>query len=487
MPFAPLRAALRAPDVLDRLRAGLIGEGIPVPGPFGAHPLVYADYVASGRPLRQVEEFVAEQVLPWYANSHSEASHCGRLMTRMRRTARDEIARLTHAEGCAVIFAGSGATAGINRLVSLLGVSDAVARGERPAVFIGPYEHHSNILPWRESGAEVVEIPEAPDGGPDLDALDAALAARADRRLRIGAFSAASNVTGIVTELAPVAAILRRRGALVVWDFAGGGPYLPIDMRAGADAVVVSPHKFPGGPGASGVLIVRRQAARPGRPSWPGGGTVAFVSPWGHDYADALEAREEAGTPNVIGDIRAALAFLVKEAAGEARIAAREAELNARAFAAFRAAPRLELLGGPPVTQGRAHRLPIFSFRVRDGAGGHVHQQLFTRMLSDAHGIQARGGCACAGPYAHRLLGIGRAGSDALRDAIRAGRETEKPGWVRLNLSYLMDDATADFVIRAVVDLSERAPELAARYDRDAATARFSPRARDAGALAEAG
>ena len=376
-----------------------------------------------------------------------------------------------------MIFAGSGATAGINRLVTLLGVTQAVRDGLRPAIFIGPYEHHSNILPWRESGAEVVEIPEAATGGPDLAALETALDAHKDAPLKIGAFSAASNVTGIVTDPAPLTRLLKRRGAKVVLDYAGGGPYLPIDMRCGADAVVVSPHKFPGGPGASGVLIVRREAATADRPSWPGGGTVAFVSPWSHDYAAALEAREEAGTPNVVGDIRAALAFLVKEAAGEARIAAREAELCARALEAFRAHPRIDLLGSAAANDGRAHRLPIFSFRVRDGAGGHVHQQLFTRMLSDVHGVQARGGCACAGPYAHRLLGIDRTESEALRAAIRSGRETEKPGWTRLNFSYLMDDATADFAIAAVLDLADRAPDLAPLYACDEATARFRPMA----------
>jgi selenocysteine lyase/cysteine desulfurase len=468
MSIASFRATLDRPDITSLLRGGLIGEGAPVPGPFGEHPMVYADYVASGRALLQVEDFVMREVLPWYANSHTEASHCGGVMTRMRAEARATIARLTRARGCAVIFAGSGATAGLNRLVRLLGVDttpDAV-------VFIGPYEHHSNILPWRESGAKIVEIPEASGGGPDLAALEAALTEHADAPLKVGAFSAASNVTGIVTDPAPVTAILRAHGARSVWDYAGGGPYLPIDMR-GIDAAVVSPHKFPGGPGASGVLIVRRDAVRTTTPTWPGGGTVAFVSPWGHDYAASIEAREEAGTPNVIGDIRAALAFLVKDAVGPEAIATRESDLIARATAAWSAHPRIEIMGAATP----AHRLPIFSLRIRDGAGGHIHQQLFTRMLSDVHGVQARGGCACAGPYAHRLLGIDRDASETLRADLQAGIETEKPGWTRLNFSYLIDDATADFIIAAVSDLADRAPDLARHYSCDTATARFTPRA----------
>ena len=468
MSFAEFRASLDRLDVIAHLRGGLIGEGVPVPGPFGDHPMVYADHVASGRALMQVEEFVMREVLPFYANSHTEASHCGGVMTRMRAEARTTISRLTRAEGCAVIFAGSGATAGLNRLVRLLGVDTTPGA----VVLIGPYEHHSNILPWRESGATIVEIPEAPAGGPDLAAIEAALTEQADAPLTVGAFSAASNVTGIVTDPAPVTAILRAYGALAVWDYAGGGPYLPVDMR-GIDAAVISPHKFPGGPGASGVLIVRREAVRTTTPTWPGGGTVAFVSPWGHDYSASVEAREEAGTPNVIGDIRAALAFLVKDSVGPEAIATRESDLLARATAAWSAHPRIEIMGAATP----AHRLPIFSLRIRDGAGGHIHQQLFTRMLSDVHGVQARGGCACAGPDAHRLLGIDRDASETLRADLRAGIETEKPGWTRLNFSYLIDDATADFIIAAVSDLADRAPDLARHYACDTGTARFTPRA----------
>ncbi|KUP92896.1 aminotransferase class V-fold PLP-dependent enzyme [Tritonibacter horizontis] len=452
---------------------GLIGEGLMIPGLYGDVPLVYADYVASGRALQQVEDFIATKVLPYYANSHTEASYCGQYITRLRRAARAEIARLTGAgDDCEVIFAGSGATAGLNRLVTLLGVPEA----ERPVVFIGPYEHHSNILPWRESRAEVVEIPEAAGGGVDLAALEAALVAHQDADLKIGSFSAASNVTGILTDPDPVTRLLRAHGARAVWDYAGAGPYVPIDMggqgAAPKDAVVVSPHKFAGGPGGSGVLILRRAAVRATVPSWPGGGTVSFVSPWSHRYSDCLAAREEAGTPNVIGDIRAALAFLVKEAVGQAEVEAREAHYAAKARAVWSQVPGLTLLG-----HQSAHRLPIFSFTVRGASGQPVHQQLFTRMLSDVYGIQARGGCACAGSYAHRLLAIDRDHSQALLGDLLAGQELQKPGWVRLNFSYLMAEETVDYILASVADLVARAEELATAYEVDPATARFQPRA----------
>ncbi len=469
MPFSEFKTNLAKPDVLDQLRAGLIGEGVMIPGLDGDVPLVYADYVASGRALQQVEGFIADKVLPFYANSHTEASYCGEYITQMRRAARAEIARLTGASAaCSVIFTGSGATAGLNRLVTLLGVDKACD----PVVFVGPYEHHSNILPWRESRAKVVEIPEAVTGGPDLDILVAALKEHAGSDLKIGSFSAASNVTGIVTDCDAVSRVLKAHGALSVWDYAGGGPYLPIDMDDGGDAekdaIVVSPHKFPGGPGSSGILILRKSAVRSKQPSWPGGGTVSFVSPWAHIYSDDIAAREEAGTPNVVGDIRAALVFLVKDAVGHEVISEREARFNKMALAGWADNPRLQLLG-----VDKTSRLPIFSFLVRGASGEMVHQQLFTRMLSDIYGIQARGGCACAGPYAHRLLNIGQAESEHLWAELQAGKEMKKPGWVRLNFSYLMAEDTVQYIIDSVNALSFIAEEIAVRYQADHATARF--------------
>ncbi len=473
--FDRFRASLGDDRALSELRAGLIGKDETVEGPFGPRPILYCDYTASGRALQQVERVVLEEVLPWYANSHTEASYCGALMTAMRRAARKVVASACGAgPEHAVIFCGAGATAGINRLVHLLGVTAEVDRGVRPLVLIGPYEHHSNILPWRESGAEVRIVPEGSEGGPDRGLLAEALAA-AEGRLVVGAFSAASNVTGVRSDVAAVTRILRQAGARAVWDYAAGGPYLPIEMTpaAGAeiDAIVVSPHKFAGGPASSGLLVVRHDAVVTGRPSWPGGGTVRFVSPESHDYFDSLEAREEGGTPNVIGDIRTALAFVVKEAAGIDRIAARGAELRDRAIAAFRGEPRIELLGAPG-----GDSLPILSFRIRDGEGRLVHHQFVTRLLSDLHGVQARGGCACAGPYVHDLLGIDAEQSRHLRAEILAGNEADKPGFVRMNLSYLLTDAEADHAIAAVLDVARRGPDLLTHYEVDQARAIFRPK-----------
>jgi selenocysteine lyase/cysteine desulfurase len=475
--FDRFRQSLGGVNAVADLSAGLVGKGAMFEGPFGQREIVYADYVASGRAVMQVERFILEEVLPFYANSHTEASFCGGQMTRLRREARGVIARLCGADANhAVIFTGSGATAGINRLVNLFGVADAAAAGKIVRVIIGPYEHHSNILAWREAGAEVIEVPEGDEGGPDLARLAEVLAASKVCDLLLCSFSAASNVTGIVTDVAAVTRLAKQAGALVVWDYAGAGPYLPVRVRPqpdlAIDAIALSPHKFIGGPAASGVLIVRRDAVTATRPTWPGGGTVRFVSPWAHDYSGDLEAREEAGTPNVVGDIRAALAFLVKDAIGESFMRERNAALTRRAFAAWSGVAEIDILG-----PADAPRLPIFSFRVRDGKGGFVHQQLVTRMLSDRFGIQARGGCACAGPYAHRLLSIDEAASQAMREAILSGDEIAKPGFTRLNFSVLFPDEQVDFILASVKQLARDITTYLPLYDFDPARAIFHPRA----------
>jgi selenocysteine lyase/cysteine desulfurase len=469
------KAQLDRSDIHSWITGGLIGNDVMIDGPFGPKPLIYADYVASGRCLAQVEDFVRDSVMPYYANSHTQASFCGEHSTKLREAARAEIARMTGVgDTASVIFTGAGSTAGINCIVGLLDIATLVASGRRAVVMVGPYEHHSNLLPWRESGAEVVEIPEGVGGGPDKEMLEKTLKSADGASLIVGAFSAASNVTGILTNVDEITRQMKRHNALVVWDYGCGGPYIEMNMQCGTDcakdAIVFSTHKFPGGPGASGITIVRHGISRVSRPTQPGGGTVEYVSPWGHTYSKCLVAREESGTPNLIGDIRAALAMLIKEALGQAWLTQRQDELRQRALAVWQKNPRLDILG-----RSDAPALPIFSFRVRNLTGDLVHHQFFTRLLSDLYGVQARGGCACAGSYAHRLLGLGRAESDALYDAIFRGNEVEKPGWVRLNFSALMTNEKADVIINAVDSLAYVAPDYLKHYQVDATTAQFNP------------
>lgn len=442
------------PDPIAAFRDGLIGADIVLDTPTGPKKMIYADYVASGRALRQVEDFVTQEVLPYYANSHTEQSFCGARMTRMREEARALVARHCDANSDehAVIFGGSGATTGINQATHLFGVHEAINDGKPVFVFVGPYEHHSNLLPWRESGASIIEIGEAEDGGVDLEDLEGKLIKHADQGMVIGAFSAASNVTGVCTAPGPISRLIKAHGGLVLWDYAGGAPYLAMSMQPEGieiDALVFSPHKFIGGPSASGVLIIRKDAVTAKTPSRPGGGTVVFVNAHQHDYVSRLEQREEGGTPNVVGDIRAALAVLIKEAIGQEQIDKINHRLCDLGIAKFASMPRANLLAPNRVT-----RLPIFSFAPMTSDGSTINYKLFTSALSEKEGIQARGGCSCAGPYVHKLLNIDDETSSKLRTDLLAGDDKDKPGFVRFNLSYLMNDSSIEAIFDGISKLA---------------------------------
>ena len=472
--FATFREQIEASLADKTLPSDVIGKGMLIDGPDGPVRLIYADYAASGRALRQVEQFVLENVLPVYANPHTMASYCGRAINTLRRAARQEIAAYCGANvDDAVIFAGSGATAGIQKLVRLFGADRPDPSGRMPLVLLGPYEHHSNLLPWRESGAEIVELPEDPQGGPDRELLLRYLTLAGDRRV-ICSFSAGSNITGALTDVVAVSRLVKAEGGFVIWDYAGAAPYMPMSMRPAEDlhidAMVFSPHKFIGGPGASGVLVVRRDAIVLDKPSAPGGGTVSFVSPDTQDYVGTVEAREEAGTPNAIGDIRAALSIIVRDCLAKSGADARTAQKCQKAIEFWSKNPHIEILGTP-----RDDMLPIVSFRVRDSQGELVHHQLVTRILSDKFGIQARGGCACAGPYVHHLLDIDDDGSQAIRRAISEGKELEKPGFVRVNFSALMDAQEFDLVVEAVDRVARESENFSPQFIADPATAIFEP------------
>ena len=453
--------------LVERVRRGVVGDDQVLTGPFGPRRVTYADWTASGRALGFVEDAIRGQVLPWYANTHTESSGTGRHTTRLREQARQVIHQAVGGtDQDLVIFCGSGATAAVAKLVGLLELGrPADGPGPRPLVLVGPFEHHSNLLPWRESAAEVVAVGEDADGRLDLAGLEAQLARQTGRPLVVGAFSAASNVTGIRTDADRVAALLHRHGALSVWDYSAAAPYLPIRMaesRPGAgdhkDAVFFSPHKLVGGPQTPGVLVVRRGLARNRVPTVPGGGTVTFVDPVGQRYLDDPVGREEGGTPGIVESIRAGLVVALKQAVGTDLIQEREQRFLGLALDRWRANPNLELLGNLEVP-----RLPIVSFRIRHGHR-YLHHELVVAMLDDLFGIQARGGCSCAGPYGHRLLGIGPGRSRALDEQTGQGYLGIKPGWVRLSFNYFISDTVAGFLVEAVDLLARHGHRLLGEY-----------------------
>jgi len=455
----------------EEVRNAIIGRDFIFETPYGRRLLTYADYTASGRALRFIEQFLIK-LQREYANTHTEDDVTGRNMTTMLHQAESIIKKAFNGErNCHVIAVGTGATGAISKLQEILGVrippatkillqrittgkSNAIEKdfhGKKPVVFIGPYEHHSNDIIWREALTEVVNINLTEEGYFDLEDLENKVSdLRFDGRIKIGSFSAASNVTGLISPVYEIARIMHKYDGIVCFDYAASAPYVKIDMNKDEnsyiDAISLSPHKFIGGPGSSGILVFNERIYDKNlAPTQAGGGTVDFVSPTAVDYTNDIETREKAGTPGILQTIKAALVIDLKDAIGIDKIEAKELEYSKRALERLSKHPNIEILGSldPNV------RISIISFKIKH-ENVYLHPKLITKLLNDLFGIQSRAGCMCAGPYGHLLLHIEKEYSEKFRKIIQQGVIGLKPGWCRVNFHYLLSEIEFDFLTRAI-------------------------------------
>ncbi len=456
-------------------RQNILGIDSRFETPYGEVPLVYADWIASGRLYKPIEEIMCERFGPMVGNTHSESSETGRLMTLAYHLAHRIIKEHVHAhEDDVIITADSGMTGVLAKFQRILGLRVPerlmkyvnIPREERPVVFITHMEHHSNHTSWLESIADVVVLPPDDELLVQPRALEQALAEFAERPVKIGSFSACSNVTGIMPPYYELAEIMHRHGGYCFVDFAASAPYVKIDMHPEKeeqrlDAIFFSPHKFLGGPGSSGVLIFNKELYQNRIPDHPGGGTVKWTNPWGeYSYVADIEAREDGGTPGFLQAFRTALAIRLKEKMGVERIRKREEQLVKRAFELLERVPGLHILGGE-----HRDRLGVFSFYMEG-----IHHNLVVRLLNDRFGIQVRGGCSCAGTYGHFLLNVDWEQSHEITRRIEQGDLSLKPGWVRLSLHPTMTEAELDYIVDALLQLREHLAEWKEDYCYDPST-----------------
>jgi selenocysteine lyase/cysteine desulfurase len=490
------------------LRQQIVGVDSTFETPFGERLMVYCDYTASGRCLRFVESYL-QSLQRVYANTHTEDDITGRSMTQLLHEAEMAIKDSVNAgpDG-RIIAVGTGATGAIEKLQQIVGVALAPATRQTlfeaigcpdsnvdcevvrqminrrgPVVFVGPYEHHSNEIMWRQSLATTVEVRLDAGGDVDLAHLEELLQdPQYEGRLRIGSFSAASNVTGIKSDVKAIANLLHKHDAIACFDFAACAPYVDIDMNPepdnegddpSIDAIFISPHKFLGGPGSSGVLVFNQRIYhRDLPPSVSAGGTVDYVSKTDQDFINRIEEREKAGTPGVLQTMKAALVFQIKDRVGVETIQRREHEYTRHAMESFRADDDIEILGNPDPDR----RVGIISFNVRSPDGKYLHHKFATALLNDLFGIQSRAGCSCAGPYGHRLLDIDQETSERYRHAVQDGYCGMKPGWCRIGLHWVMDDAEVDYIVGAVHFIAKYGHHFLSEYDFDLYTGTWGHR-----------
>tara|TARA_R110000868_G_scaffold85582_2_gene240635 strand:+ start:1804 stop:3285 length:1482 start_codon:yes stop_codon:yes gene_type:complete len=462
----------------QEFRENIIGIDAKIETPYGFKPLVYADWIASGRLYGPIEKILQDRIGTMVGNTHSEASHTGRLMTSLYQEAHQVIKKHVNASSNDVIITSdSGMTGVLCKFQRILGLKIPekyskkiqIPEEERPVVFLTHMEHHSNQTTWLETIADVVVLEPSENLYVNANNLTKALEKYQHRKVKIGSFTACSNVTGVGTNIHELAEIMHKNGGYCFVDYAASAPYVTMDMHPEndakrLDAIFFSPHKFLGGPGSSGVLIFNKALYKNRIPDHPGGGTVTWTNPWGeHHYFDNIEVREDGGTPGFLQAIKAGLAIKLKEKMTVEKIRLRENELVKECFESLSNISGLHLLA-----KEARYRLGVFSFYIEG-----IHYNLVIKLLNDRFGIQVRGGCSCAGTYGHLLLEVTKEQSKKITNEIDRGNLSQKPGWVRLSLHPTMTDKELQYILKGIKSTIKNVKEWTKDYDYSPMTNEF--------------
>nr|WP_096016052.1 aminotransferase class V-fold PLP-dependent enzyme [Campylobacter lanienae] len=401
--------------------------------------IYYFDWTASGLGYMPIEDEI-KRILKTYANTHSECSECSNITTNYYENARVGIKKLLNLQSDFLLLpCGQGSSAAIKKFQEIMGIYippatkmalninfDSIRRS-LPLVIVGPYEHHSNEISYRVGACEVVRIPLARDGGLHWGELDKILKINANRKIIIS-ISAASNVTGIKTDIKSINSLAKKYNAIIAIDASSLVAYENIDSSL-CDAIFISPHKLLGGVGSCGILAIRKSLFNLNLPTFSAGGTVSYVSKKSIRYLDDIEQIEDAGTPAITQLIRAYLAFELRNRVGLEFINRQKTHLMSKFE--YGLSKIKGLINYAPQNQDK---IAIYAFNIKDISPFDLAQTLSLKF-----GIQSRAGCSCAGPYGHDLLGL---------------RDDEplsfKPGWLRVSLHWSHSDDDVDYLLSAI-------------------------------------
>ena len=457
----------------DKFRSNIIGINQHITTPYhDSIRILYADWTASGRMYQPIEDRLNHEIYPFVANTHTDTNCTGEALTTAYHKAQGIIKKHVNANSDdALITCGSGMTGVINKFQRILGIKVherfvdqiEVSKEDTPVVFITHMEHHSNQTSWLETICDVEIIRPLKNGMPDLVHLQELLAVYGDRKLKMASITAASNVTGIKVDYHKIAKIMHEQNGYCFVDFACAGPYIDINMHPqndleALDAIFLSPHKFLGGPGTSGVLVFNKKLYKNCVPDHPGGGTVLWTNPWKeHAYHDNVEEREDGGTPGFLQAIRVAMCIQLKEEMGTKNIIAREHEINDIIWSKLNNHPAINILANE-----HKDRLGVFSFYIEN-----LHFNVGVKLLNDLFGIQTRGGCSCAGTYGHFLLNVDREFSHSITCEISEGNNVKKPGWIRMSIHPTMTNEEVHFICDSILYLADNFQKYLSDYSID--------------------